>query len=163
MAPKKRRVAAAQDVPAPQDTPAPKRRGGRPPGEASTMVNGRLPLTLVAQLDRSLDRLERQTGLKANRGMIARRALALFVASHVTKHAPDSAGSPMGWSPITGMVAQNSRGDGRLSHRTGVRTAWHSAGRNTSRARTFFSNAERILSELSYCLHNAGLSERGRG
>ncbi len=92
MAPKKRRVAAAQDVPAPQDTPAPKRRVGRPPGEASTIVNVRLPLTLVAQLDRYLDRLERQTGLKANRGMIARRALALFLASHVTKHAPDSEG-----------------------------------------------------------------------
>ena len=92
MAPKTRRVAAAQDVPAPQDTPAPKRRVGRPAGEASTIVNVRLPLTLVAQLDRYLDRLERQTGLKANRGMIARRALALFLASHVTKHAPDSEG-----------------------------------------------------------------------
>jgi hypothetical protein len=42
----------------------------------------RLPLPLVAQLDRYLDRLERQTGLKANRGMIARRALELFLASH---------------------------------------------------------------------------------
>jgi hypothetical protein len=42
----------------------------------------RLPLTLVAQLDRYLDGLERQTGLKANRGMITRRALALFLASH---------------------------------------------------------------------------------
>ena len=92
MAPKQRRVAAAQDVPAPQDPPAPQRRVGRPPGEASTMVNVRLPLTLVAQLERSLDRLERQTGLKANRGMIARRALAFFVASHVTTHAPDSEG-----------------------------------------------------------------------
>jgi hypothetical protein len=48
----------------------------------STIVNVRLPLTLVAQLDRYLDRLERQTGLKANRGMIARRALACFLASH---------------------------------------------------------------------------------
>src|SRR6266705_1202066 len=92
MAPKKCRMAAAQDVPAPQDTPAPKRRVGRPPGEASTIVNVRLPLTLVAQLDRYLDRLERQTGLKANRGMIARRALALFLASHVTTQAPDSEG-----------------------------------------------------------------------
>ena len=45
------------------------------------MVNVRLPLTLVAELDRYLDRLEGQTGLKANRGMIARRALeALGVA-----------------------------------------------------------------------------------
>ena len=42
---------------------------------ASTIVNVRLPLPLVAQLDRYLDRLEWQTGLKANRGMIMRRAL----------------------------------------------------------------------------------------
>src|SRR5258708_18844288 len=55
---------------------------GRPPGEPSTIVNVRLPLPLVAELDRYLDRLEGQTGLKANRGMIARRALALFLASH---------------------------------------------------------------------------------
>ena len=60
---------------------------GRPKGEPSTMVNVRLPLTLVAQLDRYLDRLERQTGLKANRGMIARRALALFLASHGSEDA----------------------------------------------------------------------------
>jgi hypothetical protein len=33
----------------------------------------------LAQLDRYIDRIERQTGLKANRGMIARRALALFL------------------------------------------------------------------------------------
>jgi hypothetical protein len=39
-------------------------------------------LTLVAALDRYLDWLEQQTGLKANRGMMARRALALFLASH---------------------------------------------------------------------------------
>jgi hypothetical protein len=47
----------------------------------------RLPLPLVAQLDRYLDRLERQTGLKANRGMIARRALELFLASHGSEDA----------------------------------------------------------------------------
>jgi hypothetical protein len=39
----------------------------------------------VAELDRYLDRLERQTGLKANRGMIARRALELFLVSHGTE------------------------------------------------------------------------------
>jgi hypothetical protein len=60
---------------------------GRPKGAPSTIVNVRLPLTLVAQLDRYLDRLERQTGLKANRGMIARRALALFLASHGSEDA----------------------------------------------------------------------------
>lgn len=47
---------------------------GRPKGEPSTIVNVRLPLTLMAELDRYLDRLEGQTGLKAHRGMMARRA-----------------------------------------------------------------------------------------
>src|SRR6266446_3636157 len=51
---------------------------GRPQGEPSTIVNVRLPLPLVAELDRYLDRLEGQTGLKANRGMITRRALGDF-------------------------------------------------------------------------------------
>jgi hypothetical protein len=57
---------------------------GRPKSAPSTIVNVRLPLTLVAELDRYLDRLERHTGLKANRGMIARRALELFLASHTS-------------------------------------------------------------------------------
>ena len=65
-----------------EDLVTAKKPAGRPKGEPSTIVNVRLPLTLVAELDRYLDRLERQTGLKANRGMIARRALALFLASH---------------------------------------------------------------------------------
>ena len=64
-----------------------KRPAGRPKGEPSTIVNMRLPLTLVAELDRYLDQLESQTGLKANRGMIARRALELFLASHVSAEA----------------------------------------------------------------------------
>ena len=58
-----------------EEQPPAKPPVGRPKGEPSTIVNVRLPLTLLAQLDRYLDRLERQTGLKANRGMIARRAL----------------------------------------------------------------------------------------
>jgi hypothetical protein len=66
-----------------QDT-APKKPAGRPKGEPSTIVNVRLPLTLVARLDRYLDRLEVQTGLKANRGMIARRAIELFLEAHET-------------------------------------------------------------------------------
>jgi hypothetical protein len=69
------------------DTATAKRPAGRPKGEPSTIVNVRLPLPLVAQLDRYLDRLERQTGLKANRGMIARRALELFLASHGSEDA----------------------------------------------------------------------------
>ena len=60
---------------------------GRPKGEPSTIVNVRLPLTLVAELDRYLDRLESQTGLKTNRGMITRRALALFLTSHASADA----------------------------------------------------------------------------
>jgi len=43
--------------------------------------------TAYAALDRYLDRLESQTGLKANRGMIARRALELFLASHASTEA----------------------------------------------------------------------------
>jgi hypothetical protein len=66
------------------DTITAKRPAGRPKGVPSTIVNVRLPLPLVAELDRYLDRLERQTGLKANRGMIARRALELFLASHAS-------------------------------------------------------------------------------
>jgi hypothetical protein len=48
----------------------------------STIVNVRLPLTLLARLDRYLDRLEVQTGRKVNRGMIARRALEFFLETH---------------------------------------------------------------------------------
>jgi hypothetical protein len=64
-----------------------KKPAGRPKGEPSTIVNVRLPLPLVAELDRYLDRLESRTGFKANRGMIARRALQLFLASHASVEA----------------------------------------------------------------------------
>jgi hypothetical protein len=69
------------------DTITTKQSVGRPKGAPSTIVNVRLPLTLVAELDHYLDRLERQTGLKANRGMIARRALELFLASYASAEA----------------------------------------------------------------------------
>jgi hypothetical protein len=59
-------------------------KAGRPPGPPSTIVNLRIPLGLLAQLDRYIDQLEVQTGLKANRGMITRRALALFLETHAT-------------------------------------------------------------------------------
>jgi hypothetical protein len=62
----------------------PQKKAGRPKGAPSTIVNLRIPLDLLAQLDRYIDRLEVQTGLKANRGMIARRALALFLKTHST-------------------------------------------------------------------------------
>ena len=62
----------------------PQKKAGRPQGPPSTIVNLRIPLDLLAQLDRYIDWLEVQTGLKANRGMIARRALALFLETHST-------------------------------------------------------------------------------
>jgi hypothetical protein len=62
----------------------PQKKAGRPKGPPSTIVNLRIPLDLLAQLDRYIDRLESQTGLKANRGMIARRALAVFLETRAT-------------------------------------------------------------------------------
>jgi hypothetical protein len=62
----------------------PQKKAGRPKGAPSTIVNLRIPLDLLAQLDRYIDRLEVQTGLKANRGMIARRALELFLETRAT-------------------------------------------------------------------------------
>ena len=63
---------------------ASQQKAGRPPGPPSTIVNLRLPVDLLAQLDRYIDQLEVQTGLTANRGMIARRAIALFLETHAT-------------------------------------------------------------------------------
>jgi hypothetical protein len=62
----------------------PQTKAGRPKGPPSTIVNLRIPLDLWAQLERYIDRLESQTGLKANRGMIARRAFALFLETRAT-------------------------------------------------------------------------------
>jgi len=84
---KPRRPVGGLPGPAPPSGDTAKQPVGRPKGVPSTMVNMRLPLPLVAALDRYLDRLENQTGLKANRGMIARRALALFLASHASADA----------------------------------------------------------------------------
>jgi hypothetical protein len=50
---------------------------------------------LLAQLDRYIDQLEMQTGLKANRAMIARRALALFLETHATGPSVRAHGDPM--------------------------------------------------------------------
>ena len=65
------------------DKPSQK-KAGRPKGAPSTIVNLRIPLELLAQLDRYIDQLEVQTGLKANRGMIARRAFELFLETRAT-------------------------------------------------------------------------------
>jgi hypothetical protein len=61
---------------------APKNPVGRPRGAPSTIVNVRLPLALLARLDRYLDRLEMQTGRKVNRGIITRRALERFLETN---------------------------------------------------------------------------------
>jgi hypothetical protein len=76
----------AQDGKRPQSRAAlaPQKKAGRPRGAPSTIVNLRIPVDLLAALDRYIDRLERQTGLKANRGMIVRRALALFLETRAS-------------------------------------------------------------------------------
>ena len=68
----------------PQATAAPQKKAGRPKGVPSTIVNLRIAVEMLAELDRYIDRLEVQTGLKANRAMITRRALALFLETHAT-------------------------------------------------------------------------------
>jgi hypothetical protein len=55
------------------------RRVGRPKGEDSTVVNLRLPVSLLQRLDRYLDKLETETGVHTNRGMILRHALKVFL------------------------------------------------------------------------------------
>jgi hypothetical protein len=65
-----------------REKPTPRKKAGRPKGPPSTIVNLRLPLELLARLDRSIDQLESHTGLKAHRGMIARRALELLLETH---------------------------------------------------------------------------------
>jgi hypothetical protein len=52
---------------------------GRPKGEDSTVVNLRLPLSIVQRLDRYLDKRETETGLSTHRGMILRYALKVFL------------------------------------------------------------------------------------
>jgi hypothetical protein len=55
---------------------------GRPPGPPSTIINLRIALDVLDRLDHYIVHLEEQTGLRANRGMIARRALEVFLAAH---------------------------------------------------------------------------------
>jgi hypothetical protein len=65
--------------------PTPQKQAGRPKGVPSTIVNLRIPVDLLVELDRYIDQLEVQTGLKANRGMIARRALELFLETRASR------------------------------------------------------------------------------
>ena len=73
------RTAPAGVTTSQHEEPPLRKKAGRPKGPPSTIVNLRLPLELLARLDRYIDRLEIQTGLQANRGMITRRALELFL------------------------------------------------------------------------------------
>jgi hypothetical protein len=83
-APRHPKQAQAGRRPPSRAATTPQKKAGRPKGAPSTIVNLRIPVDLLAQLDRYIDRLEVQTGLKANRGMIARRALALFLETRTT-------------------------------------------------------------------------------
>ena len=56
-----------------------KRPPGRPKGETSTIINLRLPLALLARLDRYIDRRESTAGVSTNRGTILRNALRAFL------------------------------------------------------------------------------------
>jgi len=56
-----------------------KRPVGRPAGEPATVVNVRLPDTLIERLDRYVDRMEVETGISTNRGTIIRNALRAFL------------------------------------------------------------------------------------
>ena len=80
--PRRSRVTrASATTPQPEETP-PRKKAGRPQGPPSTIINLRIPVALVTRLDRYIDHLETHTGLKAHRGMIACRALELFLETH---------------------------------------------------------------------------------
>jgi hypothetical protein len=55
------------------------RRVGRSKGADSTVVNLRLPVSLLQRLDRSLDKLETETGLHTNRSLALRYVLKVFL------------------------------------------------------------------------------------
>ena len=53
---------------------------GRPKSDVETEVIAvRIPVELGERLDRYIDRLESQTGIKSNRNSIVRHALRLFL------------------------------------------------------------------------------------
>lgn len=80
--PRRNPKAQAPSPPSERPESPPRKRRGRPKGPPATILNLRIPLDLLERLDRYLDHLEVQTGLKANRGMIARRAIDLFLETH---------------------------------------------------------------------------------
>jgi hypothetical protein len=56
-----------------------KRPVGRPKGEASTIVNIRVPLSLLSRLDRYVDHQEVTTGRSTNRTTVMKNALRTFL------------------------------------------------------------------------------------
>ncbi len=60
---------------------AEKRQVGRPKGEDCIIVNIRVPVSLVQRLDRYVDKMEIETGVSVNRGMVMRNALKGFLES----------------------------------------------------------------------------------
>ena len=69
------------------DTSEAPRPVGRPKGEPSTVLNIRLPMTLVEKLDRYCDRIATSTQPSVNRATITRQALVEFLE----RHTPDIA------------------------------------------------------------------------
>jgi hypothetical protein len=80
--PRRSRAARAGPKTPHSEATTPRKKAGRPKGLPSTIINLRIPVALVARLDRYIDHLEAHMGLKAHRGMIARRALELFLETH---------------------------------------------------------------------------------
>jgi hypothetical protein len=80
--PRRSRTTRASATTPQQEETTPRKNAGRPKGPPSTIINLRIPVALVTRLDRYIDHLETHTGLKAHRGMIARRALELFLETH---------------------------------------------------------------------------------
>jgi len=62
---------------------AEKRPVGRPRGEQSMVINIRVPVSLIKRLDRYVDRMEIETGVSVNRGMIMRNALKKFLKGRI--------------------------------------------------------------------------------
>jgi hypothetical protein len=54
---------------------------GRPTGEASTVLTGRIPVTLMHRLAPDRDRRDTATGLRTHRGALLRHALKVFLES----------------------------------------------------------------------------------
>jgi hypothetical protein len=80
--PRRSRATRASTTTPHHEEPTLRKKAGRPKGPPSTVINLRLPVALVTRLDRDIDHLEAHTGLKAHRGMIACRALELFLETH---------------------------------------------------------------------------------